>query len=243
MNLLAGGGAFLQEALMGLGFVELIVAVEDAFGFAIPDEDAAGIENVGRFYEWILAHRLCEKRDACLYSMTFYKVRRAMMSVLHVARDAIRPSTDLASLVSKHYRRTWRDLQAASGFRLPELRRPLWLVRAAACLAVAFGIATPVALHVQLGHGASAVAIVATIVYGYLFVWLTKPLAFDIQPEFATVALFVRAVMARNYWAITKEAERHAEDAEAWKILQNIVGKHLGLSPELVTKETRLQRD
>jgi len=225
---------------MGLDFTALIVAVEGAFGFAIPDEDAAGFETVGRLYEWVLAHRLCEKRDACLCSMTFYQVRRAMMSVLDVARDAVCSSTELAVLVPKHHRRVWCDLQAASGFRMPMLQRPLWVVHAAAYLTLALAVATPVVLHVRLGHGASAVAIGAAIVFGYFFAWLTKPLAFAIQPEYATVALFVRAVMARNYWAIAKEAEQHADDAEAWKILQNIVGKHLEIHPDQITKETRL---
>ena len=228
---------------MGPDFAELIVTVEDAFGFAIPDEDAKGFETVGRLYEWVLAHRLCEKRDACLCSMTFYKVRRAMMSVLNVARNAVCPTTKLASLVPKRRRRIWRDLQAASGFRLPELRRPVWLVHAVACLTVLLAIVTPAMLHVRVGHGAIWVAIVAMPVYGYLFVWLTKPLMFAIQPEYATVGLFVRAVMARNYWAITKEAEQHADDAEAWKVLQNIVGKYSGLQPALVTKETCFQME
>lgn len=228
---------------MGLDFAELVVAVEDAFGFAIPDEDAVGFETVGRLYEWVLAHRLCEKRDACLSSMTFYKVRQAMMSVLHVARNAVCPATNLASLVPKRRRRIWHDLQVASGFRLPELRRPIWLVHVVACLTVVLAIVTPAMLHVRVGHGAIWVAIFAMPVYGYLFVWLTKPLMFAIQPEYATVALFVRAVMARNYWAITEEAERHADDVEAWKILQNIVGKYSGLQPELVTKETRFQTE
>jgi acyl carrier protein len=226
---------------MGLDFVEVILAVEDAFGFAIPDEDASSFETVGRLYEWVLAHRLCEKRDACLCSMTFYKVRRAMMSVLHVARNDVRPSTELALLIPKHRRRVWRALQAASGLRLPELRRPIGVVRAAACLTVALGIATPIVLHIQLGRGATALAIVAAIVYGYLFVWLTKPLAFAIQPEYATVGLFVRAVMARNYWAISKDAEQHADDVETWEVLRQIIGEQLGIRADQITKETRFR--
>jgi acyl carrier protein len=41
----------LQETPMGLGFVELIVTVEDAFGVTIPDEDAGGFQTVGQLYE------------------------------------------------------------------------------------------------------------------------------------------------------------------------------------------------
>jgi len=236
------GGVLLRETPMAPGFADLIAAVEDAFGFAIPDKDAAGFETVGPLYAWVLAHRLCEKRDACLYSMTYYKIRRAMMSILPIARDAFLPATELAALIPRRRRRTWRELQAVSGFRLPELRRPRWVVRAAACLTLALAVAVPVVLHVGLGNGASALAIGMAIVFGYLFTWLTKPLALAIQPEYATVALFVRAVMARNYWAITKGAQCHADETEAWKILQDIVGKHLGISPELVDKETRLRK-
>ena len=65
---------------MELDSVELVLEVEDAFGFSIPDEDAAGLTTVGKLYDYVLAHRFRGKQDACLSSMTFYKLRRGLMS-------------------------------------------------------------------------------------------------------------------------------------------------------------------
>lgn len=223
-------------------YLNLIVDVEDAFGFAIADEEAAGIDTVGKLYDYVLAHRLCAKRDACLSSMTFYRLRQAMMSVLRVPRDAVRATTEMTSLVPRNHRRIWRNLQAATSFRLPELRRPTWLVRLAALLTAAAAIAMPMALQVKPGHGLSLVAIASAIVFGYGFVWLTKPMMVAIPAEYATVGQFMRATMARNYWAITAAAQHNVDDAQAWATLQRLVGKHFGVSPESVAKDRKLDK-
>ena len=93
---------------MGLDSVELVLEVEDAFGFSIPDEDAAGLTTMGKLYEYVLAHRFRGKQDACLSSITFYKIRRALMSVLKIPRDAVRVATELSAIMPRRRRRAWR---------------------------------------------------------------------------------------------------------------------------------------
>ena len=116
------------EKAMGLDSVELVLEVENAFGFSIPDEDAAGLTTVGKLYDYVLAHRFRGKQDVCLSSMTFYKLRRGLMLVLQVPRNSVRVSTEVSAIIPKHRRRSWRALEKATGFRLPFLRRPGWVV-------------------------------------------------------------------------------------------------------------------
>jgi hypothetical protein len=225
---------------MGPNCSELITAIENEFGFAIPDEDAADFKTVEQLYKWVLAHRLSGKRDACLYSMTFFKVRQAMVSALNVARNAVQPKAAISSLLTKNRCRKLRELQTITNFQMPELYRPYWVVYAAALLTAVLAIASPFVLHVRVGHGAIWLILGMSIVFGYVSAWLTKFLAFAIPPEYATVELFVRGVMARNYWTIVREAEQHANAEEAWKVLQEIVGKQRNVPPERITQETSL---
>lgn len=65
-----------------LDLYELMLEVEDAFGFSVPVEEGAELSTMGKLYDYVLAHRFRGKEDACLTSMTFYALRRALMSVL-----------------------------------------------------------------------------------------------------------------------------------------------------------------
>ena len=113
-----------REAAMGLDAVELVLTVEDTFGFSIPDEDAEGMSTMGKLYDYVLAHRFHGKQDACLSSMTFYKVRRALMSVLKIERNEVRVSTELSAIIPERRRRTWQTLR-----RLPPFACPCFAVR------------------------------------------------------------------------------------------------------------------
>ena len=42
---------------MGLDTVELVIEVEESFGFSIDDNDASSLETVGDLYAYILDHR------------------------------------------------------------------------------------------------------------------------------------------------------------------------------------------
>jgi acyl carrier protein len=65
---------------MGLDTVEMIMAVEDAFGIAIPDEQAQYIETAGDLYQLVLTllgHRRNE--GVCASAHAFYRIRGALM--------------------------------------------------------------------------------------------------------------------------------------------------------------------
>jgi hypothetical protein len=206
---------------------ELLLEVEDAFAFSIPEEDVAGLTTAGKLYNYVLAHRFHGKQDVCLTSMTFYKLRRALMSVLQIPRKALRPSTELSAIISKHRRRTWRALETATGYHLPFLRRPLWFVRLATLVALGFGIATPVFLGIKPFRGGVLSAMVVTAALIFLFFCrLTECFATEFPPDALTVGQLAKAILARNYRPIVAESKKPATDAEVWEILQRIICDH-----------------
>jgi acyl carrier protein len=228
---------------MGLELLELVLTVEDAFGFSIPDEDAAGLNTVGKLHEYILAHRCHAKQEACLSSIAFYKIRRALISVRKLPRKDVRVSTELATIIPARRRRIWRALEKATGFRLPRLRRPAWVTPVAALATVGLAIAVPVLLSLSMLHGAIFVAILTAGAAGYAFSWLTTLLAFEFPPDCATVGQLAKGALARNYRAIVEQSGKCASDAEVWVALRLIVAEQLGVRPGDLTKETNFVKD
>ena len=166
---------------MGLELLEMVLTVEDTFGFSIPDEDAVGLNTVGKLYEYILAHRFHGKRDACLTSVTFYKIRRAMTDVLQISRKDVRVSTELSAVIPAGRRWVWQALEKATSLRLPQLRRPAWVTPVAALATLALAIAAPVLLSLK-PFGGGIMAAILTAPAGCFFSWLTIPLAFSFNP-------------------------------------------------------------
>ncbi len=228
---------------MGLELVELVLEVEDTFGFSIADEDAAGLTTMGKLYDYVLAYRFHGKQDACLSSIMFYKMRQALMSVLAVPRDAVRVSTELPAIIPKRRRRTWRAIERATGCRLPWLRRPRWLVTLATLAALGLGAAAPMLLGLKPFRGGVAVALFSAGVFGLIFYRLTEFLAYEFPPGVATVGQLVKATLARNFQPIVAQSKQPATDAEVWETLRRIVGELLNVRPDQLTKETDFIKD
>ncbi|MEN6459348.1 MAG: hypothetical protein ABFC63_10505 [Thermoguttaceae bacterium] len=228
---------------MGLELVELVLDVEDTFGFSIADEDTASLTTVGKLYDYVLAHRFREKQDACLTSIAFYKVRRALMSVLDLPRDAVRVSTDLAAIFPRRRRRTWRAIERATGCRLPFLRRPPWVVRLATVAALGLGFAVPYSLGLKPLGGGVLVGLLSAFASAFPLAWVTELLAVRLPPDVATVGQLAKAIVARNYQPLVAESRQSANDAEVWDTLRRIVAEQFGIRPDQVTRETSFVKD
>jgi acyl carrier protein len=223
---------------------ELMLEVEDAFAFSIPEEDVTGLSTMSKLYDYVLTHRFHGKQDECLTSMTFYRLRRALMAVLHIPRDAVHVATDLAALIPKHRRRTWRAIEKAAGFRLPFLQRPRWFARLAMLVAVAFGITIPLLLGITFLRGGILSAMFLTAAFVLIFFSrLTEFLATEFPPDVSTVGQLAKATLARNYRMIVAESKKSATDAEVWDMLQRIIAEQLGVQPDQLTKKTNFVKD
>jgi acyl carrier protein len=224
---------------MGLDSVELVLTVEEAFGFSIPDQDAAGLDTVGKLYDYIIAHRFQSEHEACLTSVTFYRIRRALVSVLQIPRKDIRVSTELSRLIPARRRRVWRTTAKAMTLRLPELVPPAWVnvlvaLATVGLTGVAFWLLQP-GLRIL---GLPFVFLVAL----YVLLRMTTPLATEFRPEFATVGALTKLVLAKNYRALA-DACRCSNADEAWESLRSIIVEQLGVRPEDVTKEASFVKD
>jgi acyl carrier protein len=223
--------------------IELILTVEEAFGCSIDDDEAASLDTVGKLYDYILAHRFRGSWEACMGSLTFCKLRRALMAVLKMPRKDIRVLTELSAIIPRHRRRVWQALERATGLRLPQLRRPSRVPPAVALAAIAAAITVPMLLSLTLFNGAVAVGILTAIVVGYACARLTAPLAYQFQAECATVGQLAAGTLARNYQAIVAESRTNASDAEVWETLRLIIAEQFGIRASSITKETHFVRD
>ncbi len=229
--------------MMGWDSGTLISAVEDAFGFSIPEEEVAKLKNLGNLFEYILAHRIHGKRQNQLNSIALYKIRQAMMTVLHLPKEELQESTALSAIIPKHRRRLWRRLHEKSGLRLPQLQRPLWLVRVSFLIVLALSLAMPLCFSLTLFRGALLVSILTAVAAGYALVQLTKLAETKFQPGCVTLGDLANGVMARNFQAMVEESERFSTDAEIWETLCLVVAKQLDIPPNNLTRNTKLSQD
>jgi hypothetical protein len=223
---------------MGKDILDLILTVEDTFGFAISDEDANELNTVGQLYEYVLTHRFGEKFDTCLTSIALYKIRRAMASVLGISRKDLRTSTELSAVMPAYRCLTWRAIEQAAGLRLPQLRRPRWVMIGAVAVTTALALAVPVLLELRPFGGGGLAALLTAIAAGYICAWLSIPLTQEFQSDCTTIGELAKATMGRNYQTLVMELKRHTGYAEVWETLQAIVAKQLGVRPGDIAKQT-----
>jgi hypothetical protein len=110
---------------MGLDGVEFVMAVEEAFGLSIPDEDAQELITPGHLVDY-LEKRLLAGQGACLEQRAFYSLRRAGIAVLGCRRSELRPETRWENVLPvKKRRRVWELLHHSTGV-VPWPAMPFW---------------------------------------------------------------------------------------------------------------------
>jgi acyl carrier protein len=99
---------------MGLDTVELVMAVEDKFHIAIPDEDAEKIQRCGDLHAYV-CHRLRPLDGApCQSAAAFHRIRRTLLRHLPtVERHQIRPAALIHKLMGEAYAHRWPAIACA----------------------------------------------------------------------------------------------------------------------------------
>jgi acyl carrier protein len=226
---------------MGLDAVELIMDVEKTFGIEIDEHDLQDIRTVGGLHAYVLAHAEQTERPVCCSAHSFYHLRRALVSTLDLPREALTPSSDLASLLPlRSRRRLWARLGGLD-LELPRLQRgPV----------VAWGI---VLLSASAAYGWTALfgfthdgsmlifdigvfLTTATILY-----FLTDRIRFKI-PGGSSVGDVARAISELNFGHYFTERPGLDHD-DIWTILQQIVVDQLAVKPSEVTYDARFIED
>jgi hypothetical protein len=100
---------------MGLEIVELVIAVEELFDIAIPDEVAAGLLTPRHVMDYVSTRVPTAPPDRCLTQHTFYKVRRGLRATVG-AGTAVTPATRLDTVAAEHtWPAVWSTVREAAG--------------------------------------------------------------------------------------------------------------------------------
>ena len=95
---------------MGLDLVEYVMALEEAFEIAIPDDDAESLDTPAKLIDY-LCGRLGEAPDgAPLVQTAFYRLRNAVSEETFSDRRTIRPSSCLSDLTTRPEKEVWEGV-------------------------------------------------------------------------------------------------------------------------------------
>lgn len=240
---------------MGLDTVEIVLRVEETFGVDLPDDELGSVRTVGDLHELLL--RKLDGGYACLSSRAFYRVRKALVDVLGVKRNSVRPSSELAVILDQRSRpNVWREIEQQSGLRFPRLEHPGWFNWTAFLLCLSIyasvcAIMAPIFFH-DFPHpisGLTAIAFpfsVALILIPLGMVLLRKATPFlGFVLPVATVGELARDVLAKNYPQL-RQGDQKGENPdrnEIWLIVQDIFIDQLQVKREEVVPEANIARD
>ena len=167
-----------------------------------------------------------------------------MMSVLGIPRSSVRLPAPLATIIPKHRRRAWTQLQKTLGLRLPDLVRPRWVTESVV-VAVSLVVAATFFLVVELGMWTAlpmwGILGVACLV-SFVFYQATESLAVEFRLEFATIGGLAKALLQKNHAAISDEFDRVNAD-EVWETLRALIVAQLDVPLSDVTKEANFVKN
>jgi hypothetical protein len=243
-------------ALDGPDPVEMVMAIEHTFHITIPDSEAEQIRTVGELYGYVLAKLTQPPSSGCISSVTFYRLRRALQELFGWSRERVRPAARMENLVPREGRpEHWQRLaEALRPARLPELRRPQWMVPwlpPCGLLTLLMVVLTflcglgahllgcpPVWIFVVSFLGILLCVLVELVVNRAVYRF-TARYALDLPSGCVTVRDTVYTLLQSEPGRIVSATAR-ASDPEIWSVLCSIVGRCLELPPETLTPDRRL---
>jgi acyl carrier protein len=227
---------------MGLELVELVIEVEETFGIIVSDEAAPQLQTVGQLHDYILECRRQTQQQECPTGHVFRDVRRVLTATTSLPKQAIRPSTELKTVLPPRIRRrAWKRLQQEIPGRLRGLRLPFRLgpVLAGGCLVAGVTGTARIVPHVGLVH-AMVLGVTATVAMLLVTFLVARPFALAFPRGVATVGDAARATLPPGYEVAVKQ---QMTDEEVWEKLQKIVADTLGVRVERVSPSARFVQD
>lgn len=94
---------------MGLDTVELVMEIEDEFGFQMSDHDAEVIQTCGQLCAYVLERVKPDPlgRTPCPTARAFHFLRRELMAQVPLPKRSLRPGTKLTDVLTEPYRSRW----------------------------------------------------------------------------------------------------------------------------------------
>ena len=101
---------------MGLEAVEIVLAAEETFGIAVPDEAATDMLTPADLINFIVSHVPTVTTEECMTQQMFYRLRKGFRSQVPALLGRFDPDTELARIVHKdQWPRVWLAVRAAVG--------------------------------------------------------------------------------------------------------------------------------
>jgi len=116
---------------MGLDGVELVMALEEAFGVELKNDEVVKTVTPGLVTDLIFSKLRHATDNICHSQRAFYVLRQACARLFHTSRKTFTPATSIRILIPQEREAAdWVRLQqAVEARRWPKLDRPLWLNR------------------------------------------------------------------------------------------------------------------
>jgi hypothetical protein len=210
---------------------DLLLSIQDAFQIRVP-EDCPFPATVGQLCDIVVSGLKGTRTKTCLTSVTFYKVRRALVDVLKVRRDLLSPSTECKTLLSRgpHRLRQWKDLEWRTTLKSPVLEHPTGVMWGLFTVLIAAATRFSLIGWTDRTVFDSLILMAGNWLLAAVF-WLaamvaTRPLVWGLPGGCDTVGDLVNNVLAKNYGALSDEAGGWNEK-EVWKALRRLIADQI----------------
>lgn len=155
---------------MGLDGVELVMALEEAFGVELRDDEVVQTVTPKMVGDVIFSKLQTTDQRVCQSQRAFYLLRKAFMRQFRLARSSVTPDMTFRTLIpGSSEKDVWADLKRSVYARSwPSLVRPQWLLWTLAALALGVFFAPYILLWrvVRIGAEYSTMVGAAAIMVG-----------------------------------------------------------------------------
>lgn len=219
---------------MGLDYVELIMALEERFGIAIPDEDAEHLSTPGKVADYVFSKVQQATQPTCLTQRSFHLLRRGWLTTLNTPRSQFRLDSELEGLIPlKDRRQTWESLgQHVGALTWPELEFPRPLLVAVWATPVTSFVAIYLWMIQGLHYDSLTAAIASfaiTLVIACLLPLAAKPFKRNVPQEIPCVKELTEFLVSRNPRLVKGDDKKWTRE-EVYLAVREVVIEQCGTS-------------
>lgn len=229
---------------MGLDSVDILIRVENAFGIALSDQEAAKVQTVGDLYNIIWTNIRSRSKIRCNSQYIFYKFRRVLAEVLKPPPGELKLEASPNRIIPEENRRKiYRILEYALELKLPDLV----LSKSGRLLLLFFGISavfgallTSVILIYYFDKSKSIMILpILGILLTFIMSWALNNKRTVIKEE--TLRAFIERILALNMQQLSEYGSVSRSEMEI--IVNQIIYEITGVPIREITADKMIVRD
>ncbi len=223
---------------MGLDSVELIMALEEAFGVELYDEEVFEAVTPKKIGDKIYNKLQSTDKNTCQTQRAFYILRRSFMHLFNLPRESIKPDMPFRHLIPKEKEmEVWQQIRSSIQARSwPKFSRSPILVWSLFGLILFSGVFLAVSL-LPSREVSSAVwaGILLAISLGVVAEFVTRPLRIRIPSEFKVIRNLVP-------YAVTSDQVKWTRE-QVSELVRKVVIDELALNESEYTEDSHFVYD